>query len=232
MCCSTDHSAEEAGPCADLSSDNGRVDGERPRNFQAAVGEAAAIPVARLRSAVRKTTYGGFIFGTAPHAPLSGVRFRSEDGVGSDTDAAAAAAVGALLHDRRAGADVGLEETRPSARRMISLLTSADSKASLIQQRQQRISACKPSPWHLAQLYFFIPPSTLRARRVTSCSISLASFFLLFFFFFFPRAGRPGCSRATIAALIHRPTRLREGGREGWSCSRRRACRCRLTITS
>lgn len=31
-----------------------------------------------------------FIFGIAPRVPLSSVRFRSEDGVGSDTDAAAA----------------------------------------------------------------------------------------------------------------------------------------------
>lgn len=31
-----------------------------------------------------------FIFGIAPRVPLSSVRFRSEDGVGSGTDAAAA----------------------------------------------------------------------------------------------------------------------------------------------
>lgn len=41
-------------------------------------------------------------------------------------------------------------ETRPSACRMISLLTTTDSKASLIQQRQQRISVCKLSMWQFS----------------------------------------------------------------------------------
>lgn len=111
-------------------------------------------------------------------------------------------------------------ESRPSARRMISLLTSADSKASLIQQRQQRISACKPSPWRLTQLYFLPPPPPLVAN-VTSRSISPAPLFGV---------------RGTVGLPL-RSASLREaagGGEreEGWSCSRRRASCCRLTITS
>lgn len=126
--------------------------------------------------------------------------------------------VRALLSARQQGRcalSQGLE-TRPSARRMSSLLTSADSKASLIQQRQQRISACKPSPCRFAQLYF---SPTLWMRRVTSCSIALAM------------------TGGAAAAPIHRPTRdgergSRRRGEEGWSSSGQRAHCCRLTITS
>lgn len=125
------------------------------------------------------------------------------------------------------GADVrprtGLE-SRPSARRMISLLTSADSKASLIQQRQQRISACKPSPWRLTQLYFFsffLPP--LRCER------DIPQYFLQLPLF--RRAGgRRGCRSDPPAC--ENPGGAERLWEEGWSCSRRRASCCRLTITS
>lgn len=168
-----------------------------------------------------------FIFGIAPRVPLSSVRFRSEDGVGPDTDAAAArcALRVTTFQPGRCAPSQGLE-SRPSAPRMISLLTSADSKASLIQQRQQRISACKPSPWRLTQLYFFFTPPPLYVANVTSRSISPAPLF-----------GVRGTAGLPLrSASLRAPGGWERGerrlGEEGWSCSRRRASCCRLTITS
>lgn len=71
---------------------------------------------------------------------LSIARFRSEDRVSSSTDAAAMDSLCCFttFQQGRCLLSEGLE-ARPSGCRMISLLTTADSKASLIQQRQQRI---------------------------------------------------------------------------------------------
>lgn len=82
-------------------------------------------------------------------------RFRSEDGVSYGTDAAAMDSVCCFTTFQlgRCLLSEGLE-AGPSGCRMISLLTIADSKASLIQQRQQRISVCKFSMWRLSQLIF------------------------------------------------------------------------------
>lgn len=79
---------------------------------------------------------------------LSIIRFRSEDRVSFSTDAAAMDSVCCFTTFRqgRCLLSEGLE-ARPSGCGMISLLTIADSKASLIQQRQQRISVCKLSMW-------------------------------------------------------------------------------------
>lgn len=88
-----------------------------------------------------------FIFAPASCDSLSIIRFRSEDRVSYSTDAAAMDSLRCLTTFQRGRCVLseGLE-TRPSACRMISLLTSADSKASLIQQRQQRIFPCA-SAW-------------------------------------------------------------------------------------
>lgn len=82
-------------------------------------------------------------------------RFRSEDRVSYSTDAAAMDSVCCFttFQQGRCLLSEGLE-ARPSGCRMISLLTTADSKASLIQQRQQRISVCKLSMWCWSRSHF------------------------------------------------------------------------------
>lgn len=136
------------------------------RNFKAATNRAAALLLFR-RICGWKMNHGGA--GGLFLASHRAFRYQALD-LGQRTGSAPTQ----MLQRRVArsalqpssGADVRSRRgrgSRPSARRMSSLLTSADSKASLIQQRQQRISACKPSPWRLTQLY--PPPLSLRCER-------------------------------------------------------------------
>lgn len=148
------------------------------RNFKAATNRAAALLLFR-RICGWKMNHGGA--GGLFLASHRAFRYQALD-LGQRTGSAPTQ----MLQRRVArsalqpssGADVRSRRgrgSRPSARRMSSLLTSADSKASLIQQRQQRISACKPSPWRLTQLY--PPPPSRYVANVTSRSISPAPLF-------------------------------------------------------
>lgn len=153
-----------------------------------------------------------FIFDIVSCDSLSIIRFRSEDRVSYSTDAAAMDSVCCFTTFQRGRCVLseGLE-TRPSACRMISLLTTADSKASLIQQRQQRISVRKLSMWHLGQLYFvkfqirlvwqsaaFRELPVLFARRVEAAKTQVIS-----------RYGY-GCCSSCLALLTYERNRRNE----------------------